>query len=231
MDNSPYLIIERGTPFNEGTIISITNPILILGRKGENWNPDLTFDNAFVSRKHAALYSKNGNFFIKDLDSKHGTFLNNQPLIANKKVPLKHQDKISFAHNQVVLTYITQRLDETMDIKPFLSEIEKRSSASYQLNPIKQELAIDNRVYFFSEKEYKCIEFLIQNRGQFVSKEEIKERVWPERAYSAGLSPDVSQEELNALIYRIRKKAQDNLSIENIRGKGYVLTISKDAPY
>lgn len=224
MKLSPFLVVERGAPFAEGAIISVSNQITILGRRGEQWAPDLSFNNAFVSRKHAALYYKNGDFFIKDLDSKHGTFLNNKPLIANKKITLRHQDRISFAHNQVILTYLTRNLDETMDIRPFVNEIEKELSTSFQLDSIKQELVIENTVYLFSEKEYKCIEYLLQNKGRFVAKDQLKECVWPERSYSPGVTPDVSQEELNALIYRIRKKINSHLSIENIRGKGYVLS-------
>lgn len=224
MEISPFLIVERGTPFDEGTIISLTDAITILGRRGENWDPDLSFDNAFVSRKHAAIYFKNGNSFIKDLNSKHGTFLNNEPLIANNKIILKHQDKISLANNVVILSYLTKNLDETLDIRPFLKQIEKEISTNFQLDPIKQEVVVDNRVYPFSEKEYSCIEFLFQNRGHFVSKEELKECVWPERAHTLGMNPDVSSEELNALIYRIRKKVHENIWIESIRGKGYILS-------
>ncbi len=225
MEISPFLIVERGTPFDEGTIISLNSTISILGRKGERWDPDISFDNAFVSRKHAALYVKNGSSYIKDLNSKHGTFLNNERIIANKKVMLNHKDKISFANNLVRLTFLTKNLDETLDIGPLLKEIENRSSHNFQLDPIKQELIIADTVYPFSEKEFIGIAFLIQKEGQFVSKEELKERVWPERIHTVGMTPDVSQEELNTLLYRIRKKTHENISIESIRGKGYVLHI------
>lgn len=225
MEMTPFLIVERGTAFNEGTIIPIVNTIIILGRRGENWDPDISFDNAFVSRKHAALYFKNGNAFIKDLNSKHGTFLNNEKLIPDKKIMLNHQDKISLANNLVVLSFLTRNLDETLDIGPFLKEIENRRSNNFQLDPMKQELTIDSTVYTFSEKEYICVEYLIQNKGHFVSKEQLKERVWSERFHAEGSTPDVNQEEMNALIYRIRKKVHGTISIESIRGKGYILTM------
>lgn len=225
METTPFLIVERGTPFDRGTIIPLASSMIILGRRGEHWNPDISFDNAFVSRKHAALYFKNGEAFIKDLDSKHGTFLNNAPLIANKKLALYHQDTITLANNLVKLKFITQNLDETLDIGPFMKEIEAKQSVNYQLDPIKQELFVGDAVFPFSEKEFTCIEYLMQKNGQFVSKEELKERVWPERMHTAGITPDVSQEELNALIYRIRKKVDTALSIESIRGKGYVLSV------
>ena len=225
MEMTPFLIVERGPAYDEGTIISLTNAIIILGRRGETWDPDISFDNAFVSRKHAALYLKDGNAFIKDLNSKHGTFINNVPLISNKKIMLNHQDKISLANNLVVLTFLTQNLDETLDIGPFLKEIENRRSVNYQLDPVKQILTIDSMVTSFTEKEFICIEYLIENKGQFVSKDQLKERIWSERILAEGTTPDVNQEELNALIYRIRKKVHGTISIESIRGKGYVLSM------
>lgn len=224
MDKSSFLMVERGNPYERGDIIQLTRPIMILGRKGKQWDPDITFDNVFVSRKHAALMYKNGRFFIKDLNSKHGTFVNQERLAPNGEVPLQHGDMVALAGDLILLSFSILSMDETMDITPLMRQMRVvEASGGVTLDPFKQEFVIGEDVYAFSEKEYKCIELLIHHKGQFVSKEQLKLEVWPERSYSIGEIPDVSAEELNALIYRVRKKTRHIFTIESIRGKGYIL--------
>lgn len=42
--------------------------------------------NHYISRKHALLYSKDGNFFLTDLNSKNGTFVNWEKLQGEKQL-------------------------------------------------------------------------------------------------------------------------------------------------
>lgn len=226
MDISSVLIVERGSPYEEGIAFPLQSSKVIIGRKGKQWIPDISFSNVFVSRKHIAIYYETGNFFVQDLNSKHGTFINNKRLPANSSTILKHTDRISLANDLIVLSFLTHNSDETVDLTPIFTKINNHSSKDVKLDPLKQELVIQHKLYVFSEKEYKCVEFLIKNMEQFVSKEELKECVWPERSHSLGITPDVSPEEMNALIYRIRKKTQQSICIESIRGKGYILSIN-----
>ncbi|WP_084423234.1 winged helix-turn-helix domain-containing protein [Cohnella thermotolerans] len=74
----------------------------------------------------------------------------------------------------------------------------------------------------FSEKEYRLLELLIRKERRFVSRDEIIRCVWPERA-DEGLAAPVGPEEINSLLYRIRKKTNYRMAIEDVRGKGYIL--------
>lgn len=224
MDKSSFLMVERGNPYERGDVIPLTKPITVLGRKGQHFDPDIAFDNIFVSRRHAALIYKDGQFRIKDLNSKHGTFVNLQRLEPHDEIPLQHGDTIVLAGDLIVLSFSILSMDETMDMTPLIKQLAAIEAAGgLRLNPFKQELSYGGKVYAFSDKEYKCLEVLVNHQGQFVSKEELKIYVWPERCYEADAVPDVSSEELNALIYRVRKKTRDLLNIESIRGKGYIL--------
>lgn len=224
MDKSSFLLVERGNPYKRGDMIPLTSKMMILGRKGKQWDPDISFDNVFVSRKHAALLYKNGRYFIRDLNSKHGTFLNQERLIPGGEAPLQHADSIALAGDLILLSFSILSMDETMEITPLMKHKELvEAPAKVRLDPFKQEFVFGEDVYAFSEKEYRCIELLIKHKGQFVSKEQLKLEVWPERSYSVGDIPDVSSEELNALIYRVRKKTRQLFTIESIRGKGYIL--------
>ncbi len=223
MKESIFLIVEQGAPFEAGDFIPLNNSILIAGRKGTNWDPDLSFRNIFVSRKHFAIYYKDHQCYIKDLNSKHGTFLNHRRLNADEETILKASDKISLANDLIKLS-VASIVDDTSDIIPIIDGIEKRLSKEFYLDPLKQELSWYNQTWKFSEKEFKCIDFLMKNKDQFVSKEDLIQCVWSERSQNYGGTFDVSNEEINSIIYRIRKKTKLIISIENIRGKGYILS-------
>ncbi len=77
---------------------------VILGRMGTKNLPspdiDLTPYGAYehgVSRHHAALIHRGNQIFIKDLNSRHGTFLNGQRLAPLKSYVLRDGDEIHFA--------------------------------------------------------------------------------------------------------------------------------------
>lgn len=229
MDKSSFLMVERGNPYERGDVIALTKPITVLGRKGQHFDPDITFDNIFVSRRHAALLYRNGKFSIKDLNSKHGTFVNQKRLDPHDEIPLQHGDTIVLAGDLIVLSFSILSMDETMDITPLIKQLAAvEASGGLRLNPFKQELVYGEDVYAFSEKEYKCMELLVNHQGQFVSKDQLKVYIWPERSCGTDEVPDVSSEELNALIYRVRKKTRGILDIESIRGKGYILQTQAD---
>ncbi|MFE0558778.1 MULTISPECIES: FHA domain-containing protein [Paenibacillus] len=229
MDKSSFLMVERGNPYERGDVIALTKPITVLGRKGQHFDPDIAFDNIFVSRQHAALLYRNGKFSIKDLNSKHGTFVNQERLAPHDEISLQHGDTIVLAGDLIVLSFSILSMDETMDITPLIKQLAAvEASGGLRLNPFKQELVYGEDVCAFSEKEYKCMELLVNHQGQFVSKDQLKVYIWPERSYGTDEVPDVSSEELNALIYRVRKKTRGILDIESIRGKGYILQTQEE---
>jgi pSer/pThr/pTyr-binding forkhead associated (FHA) protein len=224
MKASAFIIVESGSPFEKGTFISLNHSKMIIGRKGNNWLPDISFNNIFVSRKHFSIYVENGMYFIKDLNSKHGTLVNNQRLVPHEGFMLKDSDKISIANNLIRLSFSSSSIEQTADIVPTVQMCNLINDLA--LDPLKQELSVQGHSYLFSEKEYKCIELLLTRTNQFVPIEELKKCVWTERVQLDEQLPDVGSDEVNALIYRIRKKTQDIIQIENIRGKGYILSFN-----
>lgn len=71
-----------------GAIIPV-NDTLTLGRRDNN---SLVLEDQFVSSYHAKMYLKNNEFFIEDLESTNGTFVNNSKI--KGKIKLKVNDKI-----------------------------------------------------------------------------------------------------------------------------------------
>ncbi|MFJ7698790.1 helix-turn-helix domain-containing protein [Lysinibacillus fusiformis] len=67
---------------------------------------------------------------------------------------------------------------------------------------------------------------LHKKRGCTVSYDEIKINVWPERILHKSEKPDVRREEINMLVYRLRKKlGKYGQSIVSVPRYGYMLDI------
>lgn len=58
--------------------------------------------SASISRIHARIIRKNGDYYIEDLNSTNGTFLNGQELDYRKPVILEKNDKIYFADQEYI---------------------------------------------------------------------------------------------------------------------------------
>lgn len=66
---------------------------------------------------------------------------------------------------------------------------------------------IDGCPLLLSGKHTELLIMLYQKRNQAVSYDEIKVKIWPERITDESQkAPDVGRDEINALIYRLRKK-------------------------
>lgn len=60
-----------------------------------------------VSRVHALLSSKDGAFFVKDLESVNGTFVNGEPIKANAMIPLSNADEIRLGQLRMYIYFLT----------------------------------------------------------------------------------------------------------------------------
>ncbi len=69
--------------------IKLDKPAFSLGRKPDN---DIVLDNAAVSGHHCKMYESGGTWFIEDLNSTNGTFVNNKKVL---KAGLKPGDSVT----------------------------------------------------------------------------------------------------------------------------------------
>ncbi len=68
--------------------------VINIGRD-KDW-ADIELGMIFVSRKHATLYKNDNNWFIKDLNSKNGTFVDGVKIASQMPFSLKNGAEISF---------------------------------------------------------------------------------------------------------------------------------------
>ena len=75
---------------NAGEVFPLHGESLILGRHPEC---DIVLDSGAVSRQHARIVRLGDAFFIEDLDSRNGTYVNGQQI--RERRPLNDQDRIT----------------------------------------------------------------------------------------------------------------------------------------
>lgn len=80
--------------------ITVNKIEFILGRDGEKC--DYAFSETVIGRMHAKIISL-GGYFIVDLDSKNGTYVNDKRIESNVSCELKDGDRIRFANKEYIL--------------------------------------------------------------------------------------------------------------------------------
>lgn len=74
---------------------------ITIGRATDN---DVVVDNSLASRHHAMIQKIKNVYFLKDLGSTNGTFLNGAKLPGDKYVKLQSGDKITIGNMSLVIS-------------------------------------------------------------------------------------------------------------------------------
>lgn len=232
MKQSLYIRIEAGDPYDTGSLIPLKSEgeVLTFGRSSHTNETDISLLSPYVSRNHAEIFIQDGQPFIRDLDSKHGTELNNVKLEPNVPRLLQSGDVISLAKGVVLLTYLnteTAETDLTMEFTSPIEPAEKKITNGLHIIPERRQISIDGEPLFLSGKHTDLLVFLYRKKNQAVSSDEIKIQIWPERMVAGtNALPDVGNDEINALVYRLRKKLGPyGDAIVTVPRYGYMLQI------
>lgn len=205
-----FLIIEKGMPYQFGSKIELTVEQTLIGRSYQEYHPDISFSDSYVSRRHAIISCTQGIFTLTDLSSKHGTSLNDIDLIQGHSYTLHNRDSIYIAKGIVLIKFLQPEIDEgvtselmTHDFEPLTPTIS---------NPIfidieRRQVILEEKVLLLQGKELELLMALYINRQRAVCYDDIRKLVWPERAEGIipGV-PDVETSEITTLVYRLRQK-------------------------
>lgn len=225
MDNFACLYVVRGEPYRSGTCVNLSTDETVVGRISNQLTPDVAFTNAFISRQHVVIRKENDKAVLYDLGSRHGTEINGVQVTPHEPYILNNFDIIKLAKGMTVLHFSYMFADQTLEIEPLsitrqLEAVDLPLTIQWE----KRECVVQGKRIPMSEKEYLLIRVLYENANRLVPIEEIKSKVWPERMQGAEGDLDVTLDELNTLIYRVRKKyGKDTFLISAVRGIGYVL--------
>lgn len=93
-------LVYTGTDFISEN--ELCNFPFIIGKMTDNVN--MVIDNPMISRIHAKIYLKENHYYIEDMNSSNGTYINNTLLQPHSLTEICTGDYITFSH----LTYIFQ---------------------------------------------------------------------------------------------------------------------------
>jgi len=86
-------------PDGQENVVALSNGEILIGRKGD---ADVVLSNQHISRHHAKIVSADEGYFLLDLSSTHGTFVNNERV---EQHILKHGDKIGLGKDRIELQF------------------------------------------------------------------------------------------------------------------------------
>ena len=128
--------------FPNKPILLVPSEIYYLGRDEDNTIP---INSTFVSRKHTSIYFEKGSFYVKDLGSTNGTFLNSKKI---EKSILKDGDQLGVGDRIYVFYQETKNSE--------LIEIETKDSAK-----ISDKISVSRRGQMSGNfTEYSILELL-----------------------------------------------------------------------
>jgi pSer/pThr/pTyr-binding forkhead associated (FHA) protein len=167
---------------------------------------DIKLENRFVSRRHFQVRFESDVFYISDLGSTNGTYLNGSKLRPNEEQMIRDGDKIGLGVDEVVLVFSgpvgTVRIDTAVIARPSLSD-----NGDLVVDSSSRDVWVrDEKLPSLPRKEFDILECLFQNRGQAVSRDEIAAAGWPERP------DDVPNSDIDQYIRRLRRKIEENPS-------------------
>jgi pSer/pThr/pTyr-binding forkhead associated (FHA) protein len=170
---------------------------------------DIVIASKSVSREHTRLRRDGRRWFVDDLGSTNGTYLNGERVINSMNL----LDGDSLQVGDVTFTFHDP--DTTMRENP-VPALEVDSAAGV--------IRVDRHAVSLSPKEYLLLAFLYERRGQVCSKDDIGHAVWPE--YEAGVIFDYQIENLvRRLRTRIETDPANPQLLCTVRGLGYKLLV------
>jgi pSer/pThr/pTyr-binding forkhead associated (FHA) protein len=199
IENSPYLTDPQEQEH------ALANPSNTIGRAVEC---DVVIVSKRVSREHARIWHEGRKWFIDDLGSTNGTFLNDERVLAYTF--LRDGDRVTIGE----VAFIFHDPDITTRETPFPElEVNVRTGV----------VRLNRSAISLSPKEFSLLAFLFEHRGNVCSKDEIGRSVWNEYQSESG----IYDYQIENLVRRLRTKIEIDPNIPQliltIRGLGYKL--------
>jgi len=208
----PTLFIQRGDGKDDEVLWE--RDTLTVGRDVSN---DLVIEHRLASRRHARFEKDDVGFYIHDLESTNGTFVNGERVQGRHL--LRNNDEVWIGDTAILFR------DPEATIKGTPPTVARLGVREPQ-----EELRVDTKakeVYLRSlpldppltAKEFQLLDLLYQYRGEVLSKEQIAKGVWDYEVYDYNA--------IDALVYRLRHRIEADPSnpkyLVTVRGFGYKL--------
>jgi len=187
---------------------------------GRSPDCDIILPDRVVSRRHACIERRDGEYYIVDDDSKNGTFVNGKPVTEPRR--LIDGDEIQVAL-RFRLTFVDAGATAPLSMdEPVTQPEPEPEPAGLHLDATRRTVSVAGRVLEppLSVAQYRLLHALVQVQGAVVTRDEIVHVVWPE-AHGEG----VSEQAIDALVRRLRERLAEvdpaHQYIVTVRGHGF----------
>jgi len=210
--DKPVLIIHEGE--KAGQRWTIREDLLVIGRGGEC---DLVLPERQVSREHIRVFRDGDTYYLEDLDSKNGTWVNGKQIKA-ATIPLRDGDeiqialavKITFVGSEATAPLLVDELPNTLGRLQLNRDSRRVFIGGYEVDPP------------LSLPQYRLLELLYDGAGAVCTRDEVVEAVWPD-----AIGEGVSEQAIDALVRRLRDRLAEVdpefQYIVTVRGHGFRL--------
>ncbi|MBN1220097.1 MAG: FHA domain-containing protein [Anaerolineae bacterium] len=205
-DDVAKLLIKGGVPGQVGQEIPLTQDVTTLGRAP---TCQVVLGSDFASRRHAQIIRRDQVYWLKDLGSKNGTLLNNQPVMGELVLSDGAEIRIGEATFRFIDLIVTQTY-------PGLAAAEQLRVETSTREVWVQGQKLTPRL---SLKQFNLLNYLYLRAGEAVSKDEIITAVWSEAEAEA-----IYDYQVDKMVSRVRERIGKEW-IETVWGYGYRLRL------
>lgn len=207
----PILTVVEGKYNNQYWVMD--KPSIILGRDDVC---DIVLPERQISRQHIRITRQNDKFFVEDLESRNGTWLNGQRLQGSHE--LFDGDELHIA------LVIRMRFIGSGATAPLPFEIPSVIGGRLRIDRESRRVYVGDSEIDppLSLPQYRLLELLFINDGGVCTRDAVVEAVWPDV-----VGEGVSEQAIDALVRRLRDRLAeydpDNQYIVTVRGHGFRL--------
>ena len=176
---------------------------------------EIVLSDRVVSREHAYIIRQEDGYYLFDLGSKNGTFVNGEAVEGNQV--LHDGDEIQIAL-RFRLTFVEAGATAPLTMDLFTPT----SAPGLQLDDTRRTVEIHGQVLTpsLSVAQYRLLKTLIEADGAVVSRDDVVGVVWPEDE-----SIGVTEQAIDALVRRLRERLAEldpeHQYIITVRGHGF----------
>jgi pSer/pThr/pTyr-binding forkhead associated (FHA) protein len=205
----PLLILREPRGSRQQWVIDKSEVVL-----GRSEGCDVQLPGRAVSRRHARILQTDGGYLLADLDSKNGTFVNGQEVVASYL--LRDGDEIQIAL-AVRLLFVAAEATAPLEAGvPILPEGRLRLDADER----RVRIGTQDVAPPLSPAQFTLLRVLYRAEGRVVGREEIVRSVWPDT-----LAEGISDQAIDALVRRLRGRLgqidEDHEYVVTVRGHGF----------
>jgi hypothetical protein len=203
----------------EGREFMLDAPTFTVGRSGEC---DFVVQHSHVSRCHMQIERQGRLYYLTDLKSANGTFVNGERL-GDEPHLLRDQDEIQLGQAVIVFTFVDELATRQAPTPRQAGPVGLRRG--FGVDPDTGTVWVRWRELDppLTDLQFTLLDLLSRHEGEVVSRDDIAGHVWPDQI-------GVSDHMIDVLVWRLRKRLEEadprHDYIHTIRGRGLMLVIA-----